>query len=182
MRRVLMFCLCSLLASAGVADDSTQQTQLSAPAAVTPAAPGAAPTTTPATVKAPTPNPAPAQGGLGSGVSQTNPLTVLLGLGFILLLIFASAWLMRRMGGMNFSGQSGLKILTGLSVGPREKVLLLEAGDKQILIGVASGSVSHLQTFDQPIIDSDARASGDFSQRLRSMLANKTPGAGGERQ
>lgn len=173
MPRVLLFLLCCLLASISIASDNAGQPPTTAGTTAV-----ADPPKSPAPTAA-NPKQGSAVSGLGSGVSETNPFTVLLGLGFILALIFGSAWLMRRMGAMNFSGQSGLKIITGLSVGPRERVLLIEAGDKQILIGVASGSVSHLETFDQPIISSGAKPSGDFSQRLRAMLASKVTGGEG---
>lgn len=166
--RLLVFLL--LLVSLPVhATGTSTDTEPAAEAAASPAAatvpPGKA-------VPGTAPHAAPT---LGGGVSSANPFSVLFALALILALIFASAWVMKRLGGINVSG-NGMKVLTGMSVGPREKVLLLEVGDKQILIGVASGNVSHLQTFDTPVIEVDSAAPGDFSQRLRALVA-----AGGKR-
>lgn len=115
---------------------------------------------------------------VGDGVADFQPLTVLLGLGFILLLIFASAWFMKRMGGIAIGGMAGMKIVCGLSVGPREKILLIQVGDKQELVGVAPGRVSHLQSYDTPVIEASAAPAGDFSQRLRSLIHPGNDGKG----
>lgn len=107
---------------------------------------------------------------IGSGVSTASPLTVVFGLAFIVVLIFACAWLMKRLGAAHLGGVSGMKLVAGLSVGPREKVLLVEVGGKQVLIGVAPGRISHLQSFDERVIESTGAEPGDFSRRLKSLM------------
>lgn len=164
---VLLFLLVSLVVNAS--ESSPEQK----PAADVPAVSGPQSPSPAVAAKTPAPTVAP---GLGSGVTSANPFSVFFGLALILALIFASAWVMKRLGGANVGSGSGIKILTGMSVGPREKVLLLEVGEKQILIGVANGNVSHLQTFDSPVFEAAAVAQGDFSQRLRTLLT-----AGGKR-
>lgn len=169
MRRCLLVMLCCWLPLLAVAADE------SAPSA--PAAQAVPPTDSPGAV-------APARTAsrpvaIGSGVSEAKPFTVLLGLACILAIIFGAAWLIRRMGAVTMGGQSAMKILAGLSVGPRERVLLIEAGDKQILIGVASGSVTHLQTFDDPIIQSGDRQPLEFAERLKTLISARTHQRGG---
>lgn len=107
---------------------------------------------------------------VGESVTDINPVTVVLGLGFILLLIFASAWLMKRVGGISVGGVAGMKIVSGLSVGPREKILLIQVGDRQELVGVAPGRVSHLQSYETPVIASAGVPAGEFSRRFRSLI------------
>ncbi len=107
-----------------------------------------------------------------TGIGGARALTVVFGLALILLLIYGCAWLMKRAGAINLGGVAGMKIVAGVSVGPREKVLLLEVGDQQVLVGVAPGRVSHLASFEQPVIESPEMAGpGEFSRRLKRFMA-----------
>ena len=68
----------------------------------------------------------------------------------VLMLIFALAWLARRLQGLRPSSAGALRIEGGIQVGTRERVIWLRAGDKHLLIGVAPGRVQTLHVFDQP--------------------------------
>ena len=100
-----------------------------------------------------------------------NPFLVLFGLALIVAIIYLVAWLMKRAGLGNLGGMSGMKVVAGMSVGPREKVLLLEVGERQVLIGVAPGRVSHLESFEKSVLQVPDEESVNFSERLKAMLA-----------
>ena len=79
------------------------------------------------------------------GLGQTAlSLIVVLGL------IFALAWLLKRVQGVRLGGPANLRIHAGLQVGPKEKVLMIEAGGQHLLIGVSAGSVNTLHVFAEP--------------------------------
>ncbi len=95
----------------------------------------------------------------------------------VLLLIFALAWYLRRL--QNFPGGAGgsLKVLATLPVGQRERVILVQAGSEQLLLGVTSNSVTLLKTLDQPLLDLPASSkAGGFTSQLEKLMAN--PGRG----
>ena len=69
----------------------------------------------------------------------------------VLGLILALAWIARRWLRTPGLSRSGFTILGALSIGPREKLLLVEIGGQQVLLGVTPGSVTSLQTLAQPI-------------------------------
>ena len=73
------------------------------------------------------------------------------GLLIVVALIVALSWGMRRMGGLASGGAGALRILGGLSMGTRERVVLIQVGDKQLLLGVAPGRVQTLHVLEQPI-------------------------------
>jgi flagellar protein FliO/FliZ len=74
-----------------------------------------------------------------------------LGLLAVIALIVGLAWMMRRMGGLT-GGQGGaLRVLGGLSMGTRERVVLIQVGDTQLLLGVAPGRVQTLHVLDRPV-------------------------------
>ncbi|MES9904075.1 MAG: flagellar biosynthetic protein FliO, partial [Sedimenticola sp.] len=75
-------------------------------------------------------------------------LETLVGLLLVILLIFALGWLFRRFGRLPAMGKGGINMLSGLSLGPRERVVLLQVGETRLLVGVAPGRVQTLHVFD----------------------------------
>lgn len=106
----------------------------------------------------------------GSAVVTPNPYNVVIGLIIIIGLIFLLAWLARRIGPGAIMGGQSMKVLSALSVGPREKVVLVEIAGQQLLLGVAPGRVSHLKDFDTPVIVPADSAAGDFSAKFKRLL------------
>lgn len=81
-----------------------------------------------------------------SPVSDGGMLQVMLGLVVVLAVIAATAWLLRRFGGMARGPASLVKVLGGSAVGQRERVVLVEVGDTWLVIGVAPGHVTALHS------------------------------------
>ena len=75
-------------------------------------------------------------------------LRVVLSLAGIVLLIFVAGWMSRRLQARQFTGGRRLRCLETLSVGTRERVLLLDADGKRVLIGVGTGGVRTLHVYD----------------------------------
>lgn len=74
------------------------------------------------------------------------------GLVFVIALIFFVAWITRKLKLMqHFTTGYQIKNLATLSLGTREKICLIEVGDKQVLVGVAPGRVNQLHVFEEEI-------------------------------
>ena len=73
----------------------------------------------------------------------------------IVAIILISAFVLKRMKLVNFNKNTDLKMLAGLSLGSKERIILIEAGSKQILIGVTNQSITPLHVFEQPIVDTE---------------------------
>ncbi len=105
---------------------------------------------------------------LATDFSQISSLAV--SLVFILCLILLCAWLVKRVSGITHAGSQHLKVLGALSVGNKERALLISAGDKQLLLGVATGSVSLLHVFDEPVVSTTELASEKrFANTLKQL-------------
>ena len=73
--------------------------------------------------------------------------TMLLGLVAVLALMVGLAWLFKRTGLVKGAGSNAVaKIIGGVSVGTRERVLVIEVAGKWIVVGVAPGRVNTLAT------------------------------------
>ncbi len=108
-----------------------------------------------------------------SGGVDTGALVRLtLGLAAVLAVIVALAWAMRRMGRFTGGAAGRLQVLGAVSVGQRERVVLLQAGDRQLLLGVSPGAVRTLHVFDEPIAPAPGEAgeTAGFAARLRGVM------------
>jgi flagellar protein FliO/FliZ len=99
-------------------------------------------------------------------------LQTFFGLAVVLLLIVGMAWLMKRLGRYPTTGQSALRILASLPMGQRERVVLLQVGDTQLLVGIAPGHIRTLHQLEQPIATEQLQhvAQGSFAEKLATVL------------
>jgi flagellar protein FliO/FliZ len=105
-------------------------------------------------------------------VMPASPLNLILGIVFLLALVLGAWWLLRRAGTMQWPSQrSAMKVIASLSVGPRERVVLVDIAGEQWALGVAPGHVSLLHRFDEPIITGGGQGD-EFANRLRQVLQN----------
>lgn len=110
-------------------------------------------------------------------VGVGNYLQMFFGLFIVIALIFGAAWLMRRMGNLSSMTTSNLKVLGGISVGQRERVVLVQAGDTQILVGVAPGQIRTLHVMDEPIttnVEIKSKTSSGFADKLHAAIKNRS--------
>lgn len=102
-------------------------------------------------------------------------LSVVLSLILVVAIIFLLAWAMRRMGGTAFKSHSFLKILGGVSMGARERIVLVQVGDEQILLGVAPGRIQTLHKLDKPLQGTESRdfSGVSFAERLKTLVSKE---------
>ena len=108
---------------------------------------------------------------IGSGGHLLN---VTLGLAAIIVLIFVLSAFVKRFGSGTFSPNSQLKILSSMPLGTRERIVLIDAGGQQLLLGITPTSINTLHVFAEPIVvDNKSEAPSDFSQKLMAILQQK---------
>ncbi|HHJ16485.1 MAG TPA: flagellar biosynthetic protein FliO [Gammaproteobacteria bacterium] len=128
----------------------------------------------PATTLAAATDPAAAPAATGTSIQEplavNNLLQLTLGMLAVLALIMAIAWLLKRSGRFQMGAGGGLRILGGLSMGARERVVLLQVGETQLLVGVAPGRVQTLHVLDRPLEENEAVTGAGFPAQLASLL------------
>lgn len=101
----------------------------------------------------------------------------IIGLSFVIAIIIGIGWLAKRYGTLKTGGNSALIIRSGVSVGQKERVVLIEVGDEQILIGVAPGNVTKLHVLKNKIENSHHVSTipngGQFLDRLKKAMKEK---------
>lgn len=78
------------------------------------------------------------------GLSGGNYLQAMLALILIVGLLAGTAWLARKVTGGKGFGQGGMKVLGGVALGPRERIVLVEVGDTWLVIGLVPGQIRTL--------------------------------------
>jgi len=66
----------------------------------------------------------------------------------VLAIFFFCVWGMRKLSGMSAGGTEKMRIIGGLSLGMREKVILLQVGKKQLVLGVTPGRIDALHVLE----------------------------------
>jgi flagellar protein FliO/FliZ len=75
------------------------------------------------------------------GVAMADLSAVIMSLALVIGFIFAAAWVVRRMPFGVGRANGPLKVLAALPLGPKERLLLVEARGEEILIAVSPAGV-----------------------------------------
>ena len=106
-----------------------------------------------------------------TGMPSSYYFEVLTALVFILLLIGLAAWLTRRLNLPINSAAGKIKIKANMSVGAKEKLLLVTVENRKLLIGVGGGNICLIERLG--LEDEKANSAVDekgFSGKLQNML------------
>lgn len=124
-------------------------------------------TTTQVPATGPAPQSPASAGSLGGAV-----FALVLVVGLILVL----SWLAKRMPGLGGTGGShpDLRVVGSLALGPRDRLVVVEVGQTQLLLGVGSGGTRTLHTLEQPLSAAAAKKSPPaFAQLLAHSFGKK---------
>ncbi|MFC0677065.1 flagellar biosynthetic protein FliO [Lysobacter korlensis] len=136
-------------------------------ATVTPAVP--VPAKTFATTQAAA-RPVPAASPADAGSLGGTVFALLLVVGLILGL----GWLAKRMPGFGRGAPSnGLRMVASLPIGPRERVVVVEVGETQLLLGVGPGGTRTLHTLAEPLPEAGPTPAPQFAQLLAQHFGKK---------
>lgn len=71
-----------------------------------------------------------------------------MGLLIVLSVFFLCVWGVHKLNGLTVSGAEKMRVVGGLSLGLREKVILLQVGKKQLILGVTPGRIETLHVLE----------------------------------
>ena len=115
----------------------------------------------------------------GTADMGSQMLQLLLGLLLVIGLIFLLAWLTRRVqqrlpGG---HGSDTIQLVATRSLSPRERLLLVQVGKEQVLLGLTPGSIETLHVLQEPVEAAiqDTQTVGEFARRLKQALHQGGP-------
>ncbi len=98
----------------------------------------------------------------------------------VLLLIFAAAWLLKKLQQGQGGSRGHLKVVSVLPLSAKERVMLVQVGEEQVLMGVSSAGIQHLHTLNTPIETHTASkaeatpSAGNFAEQLKNIMRTRT--------
>ena len=108
------------------------------------------------------------------GIPGGAMLQMLLGLALIIGLLFLGAYLLRRLnGGKSFGNTGPMRIVGGLMISPRERIVLLEVNETWVIVGIVPGQIKTLHTLPKGEIPSDRDGENRFGSWLKLMTERK---------
>jgi flagellar protein FliO/FliZ len=105
----------------------------------------------------------------GTVSSTGNILKMALGLVVVLAVMALLSWVVKRFLPNGMSQHSAIKMVGGVNVGSRERVVVLEVANRWLVVGVAQGQVSSIANLE---IGSNEAADA-IAQQNSSELTNK---------
>ena len=102
-----------------------------------------------------------------------------IGLLIVLSVFFLCVWGVRKLTGLTVSGAEKIRVVGGLSLGLREKVIVLQVGKKQLVLGVTPGRIEtlHVLEGDDCLIKEatvPTTAETGFAQKLLEAIKTRT--------
>jgi flagellar protein FliO/FliZ len=97
---------------------------------------------------------------------------VLGGLALVLALLGVLAWALKRVNQNRVLGGRNLRLVGGIALGARERIVVVEVGETQLVVGVAPGRVQTLHVLDQPLQAPAAEGAEapSFGARLAQLM------------
>lgn len=117
---------------------------------------------------------------IGSAVGDYSGdvLRVILSLGLVLFIFYVGVVLFKKYMGGSVNASSALKVIGGMSLTPKDKLLIIEAGGVNLLLGISSNGITKLHAFDDNNFNSDEKSldksSVSFSTHLQKIINKKS--------
>ena len=112
-----------------------------------------------------------------AAVSSGSVLQVILSLLLVLAAVVLVGWILKRINLPQQGAGNALKVISGVAVGQRERIVLVEVNDTWLVVGVAPGQVNALHTMPKGSLPSAINtATGDdnkFQGWLKQMMEKR---------
>ena len=115
-----------------------------------------------------------------NGIGTGSYVQALLALLLIVAVLLGTAWLARKVSGGRMFGQGGMKVIGGIALGPRERLVLVEVGETWLVIGIVPGQIRTLHHLPKgaPLPEDLAAApTPSFSTWLQSVSERRNNNA-----
>lgn len=109
--------------------------------------------------------------------SIMNMLNMVMGLVVVIALILGLAWVLKKYGRLPSHNMVDMKVLGGLSLGTREKAILIEVENTRLLVGVTPGHIQTLHVLGESkennSVENHSEKNISFSETLSKQVEKK---------
>lgn len=105
------------------------------------------------------------------GISAGTYIQATLALLLIVGLLLGATWAARKVSGGRIFGQGNLRVISGVALGPKERIVLVEVADSWLVVGIVPGQIRTLHTLPKgesaPTLESTTPAFGEWLKAIR---------------
>lgn len=113
---------------------------------------------------------------LSSSVQTDYVVQVLLSLVLVVGVIVLLSFLLKKINLQARTGSGAVRILSVVSLGAKDRLLLVAVGEEQLLLGSSPGRVEKLHTLDKPIDPTSSFGPALEERNFMSVLSSVTRG------
>ncbi|HRF03289.1 flagellar biosynthetic protein FliO [Accumulibacter sp.] len=111
------------------------------------------------------------------GLSLATMLQTVVGLAVVIAILFLAAYFLRQFnGGRGFGSNGPMRVVGGLIIGSRERIVLVEVGDTWLVVGLVPGQIRTLHTLPKGELPSSGDGEKPFSKWLQQIAERKNEG------
>lgn len=115
-------------------------------------------------------------------VNATTPTTgffqIFIALAVVIMLMLVAAWLFKRLGPITTGHKVPVKVIGGVNIGNRERVMVIEVGEQWIVIGVTANQINTLSTMPKleqlPSDSANQSSENQFSNWLKKTIEKRS--------
>jgi flagellar protein FliO/FliZ len=100
-----------------------------------------------------------------------NILQMVLALAGIVAVIVGGGLVLRRLNKISLSAPGPMQVVASLSLGIKEKLLLVQVGEQQILLAVSAAGINTVHVFTEPVVVETPAGQSDFTRKLQEIMA-----------
>nr|WP_227739609.1 flagellar biosynthetic protein FliO [Vibrio sagamiensis] len=112
---------------------------------------------------------------MATGADSLDLATTFGSLVLVIGIILFLAWLLKRMKVPALGQQKGLRIVTQLPVGTKERIAVVQVGEEQFLIGITSQSIQNLAKLESPLKE-EASETATFASQFSQLIKKHDKG------
>lgn len=100
----------------------------------------------------------------------------------VLAILVGLAWLLKRYGPKTITGSANVKLVGALSIGARERILVVEVGEQWIVVGASPGRMNALATMprqeaeEDPPVAAQVLPSANFAEWFKQTIEKRNGG------
>lgn len=99
---------------------------------------------------------------------------VALSLALVLGALAALTWITNRLRGASNAGQANvIRVISATSIGPKERLMLVEVADEQLLLGIGAGGIRTLHQLADPVPTEQLTAAAGMGSLFGRLLSQQ---------
>ncbi len=111
----------------------------------------------------------------GSAVDSVDVMRWLGALVIVLVVFFICIWAVRKSSLFNLSNNQQMRVVGGLSIGAKERIVLVQLGAKQLVLGVCPGRIEtlHILEGEECLLANQENKQENFAKKLNDAITGQ---------